>query len=268
MGICIRMRWRCMVCAVAAIMALSGGAARSAVQADAPVWVSCSAPSDLATAATCAEYAGTILDATVLIRLVSRCADQSGSLKWWHDSHATILDDRTLVSHSHYLILDDASCRLRAIMLYNSAGRIIEILADPALLASIERQLRPRDSSCRGESCTLRFPRPYFTPPTNVRFACPQCEGISAELANLPEVAVINWKGYPGSTYVQWTRPRGLSTRGGVPVLEVTSDIRKGASGGGAWVVTPTGMMHIGNCWRRAVNGARSVVALNPPGMS
>jgi hypothetical protein len=187
---------------------------------------------------------------------------------FWYDSHGTILDDRTLLTHHHYLILEDASCTLRAAVFYNSAGHVIKTISDPAHLAKIEGQLRSQGEACHGEFCILALAEPSFTSPRGIHFACPECEWLAEDIAYLPEVAVINWEGYPGSTYVQWTRLEGFSTRSDVPVLEVTAGILKGASGGGAWIVTADGMTHIGNSWRRAVDGSGSVVALNPAKMN
>ena len=99
--------------------------------------------------------------------------------------------------------------------------------------------------------------------------------GVCTSLALNPErwqtrytgwstVAEINWRGRPGTTYVQWARVIGLSTRGDVPVLELADDILEGASGGGVWAATADGVLHVGNSWLRRVDSNGSVAALNP----
>ncbi len=110
---CARRQGRCIVCAAVALLLLSSAIASPPVGADTPVWISCSAPTDLATAATCAQYAAMILDATVYIRMISYCTDRPEGEYWTFDSHATILDDHTLLTHNHYRILGDGRCTLR-----------------------------------------------------------------------------------------------------------------------------------------------------------
>ena len=75
---------------------------------------------------------------------------------------------------------------------------------------------------------------------------------------------MVNWRGRPGTTYVQWARVTGLSTRGDVPVLELGEGILEGASGGGVYLVSAEGPVHIGNVRLHRLDGHGSVMALNP----
>ncbi len=153
--------------------------------------------------------------------------------------------------------------RYACVTFYTSAGKMIAAFRDAAELAEITRQLHPQGGLCSMEACLLTLPRPALTPPHDLRFVCPE----RAAMASLPEVAEINWNGKPGSTFVQWTRPVRLSARGDVPVLEMTSSILEGASGGGVYIPTGNGVTHIGTCWRTRVDAPGSVAALNPAGM-
>jgi len=261
--ICVHGHAGCAGCIVIALLLLGSAMAPAPAGADAPLWISCAAPMDLATAATCAGYAEMTLDATVHIRMISRCVERPEGEYWTFDSHATILDDNTLLTHNHYRILGDRRCALRRVTFYTPGGKIIADTREPAALAEITRQLHSQDSRCSLEACRLTLSDTHLIPPYGVRFACPG----RAAMINLPEVAEINWGGKPGSAFVQWTRPVGLSMRGEVSVLEMASGIREGASGGGVYIPTGNGVTHIGTCLRTRVDAPGSVAALNPAGM-
>ena len=161
---CARRQGRCIVCAAVALLLLSGAIASRPVGADTPVWISCAAPTDLATVATCAQYAAMILDATVYIRMISYCTDRPEGEYWSYDSHATIVDDHTLLTHNHYRILGDACCTLRLVTVYTPGGKVITATREPAEIAEITRQLHPQGGLCSMEACLLTLPRPGAGP--------------------------------------------------------------------------------------------------------
>lgn len=251
------------MCVIIAMLLLGSAMASAPVAADADLAL-CASPQGDEAKAMCAAYTQAILDTTVLLRMVSQCTGRPEGMEWWFDSHATILDSRTVLTHNHYRILGDERCVLKTLRLYTPEGKIITEIKDAAALKSVTAQLNPKLANCPLETCVLRLDQPYLRPSSALQVMTLEQEGAAERVAGMAEIAEINWKGYPGSTYVQWTRPVRLARRGNVRVLELSTCIKQGASGGGAYIRTPNALILVGNGWLTKVDVEGSVVALNP----
>jgi hypothetical protein len=229
-----------------------------------PLQIECATPADGGQQEVCAAYERAILDSTVLVHVISRCRERPEGMYWWFDSHATILNDHTLQTHNHYRILGDERCELDAVILYTAEGKGIAWIVDAVKLAEVRRQLDPRQNTCVRQTCTLILDRPYFAPAQSANLAYLEHNALADQIAGWPAVAEVSWHGRPGTTYVQWVRVSGLSTRGDVPVLELADAILEGASGGGVWTTTAEGVLQLGNIWLTRTDGSGSVAALNP----
>jgi hypothetical protein len=249
---------------LAMLILLDGSAVRArAPELDAAP-IDCSAPRDVAQKAACADYERMILDATIQLQMIARCSERPEAAYWQFDSHATVLNEHTLLTHDHYRILTDRRCELAAFRLYTAEGKSIGGVTDEARLADVVSQLGTERNNCRLETCTLVLDWIRFTSVQTLRLAHTDSTKLADQVGQWPAIAQVNWQGILGSTSVQWTRPRGSRTREGVPVLEVADDILAGASGGGAFMPTAEGLAYIGNSWSTRVDGLGSEIALNP----
>ena len=146
------------------------------VQAQAPVL--CSAPATAEEAARCDALEQQVLDATVFLRFTMRCGPHGNrSGRALVASHATVVDNRTLLTHDHFSRLADPDC---------DAGSLEVIAARGGLLAEIEGRLcwLPWSSSCapiRGPQAARRacltFPMLMFMPAVEHALRALRCSG-------------------------------------------------------------------------------------------
>jgi hypothetical protein len=227
-----------------------------------PTGHSCADPQDETEAWGCYYAEQEILESTVLLKAeweITTCRNGKCTttiMVGW--SHATILDDHTLITHNHFepKFWDEEDFWNRA------TANFTAYRADGQEITGINYQ----DSQTYAdgpETRALIFGPNSFSSPAS--FAEPGDK--------LPktgsEVAVVTWKGSPGSTAVQWAPMTGIGGRvefgDGTRVenaLTVDITVRKGASGGGIF----SNGTHIANNYAigKANGQGVTVGALNP----
>lgn len=224
---------------------------------------SCSAPADAAERTHCAALEKEVLDATIYMLFRLSCgqhgADSGQSLVM---SHATVVDERTVLTHNHYGWLDKSQCVLTALHVFASRGEQLAQIKDPAQLDDLVSQLRPNLDGSRGQALTVTFPESLFVPSRIVieRFASQPGDDA---LTGWGELAEINWRTYPRETYVQWVNPATIELREQALGLVVQKAVQVGASGGGVFRIVNGQIHHIGNVWATRQQNDTSIVALN-----
>lgn len=222
---------------------------------------SCRVPRDEAERAQCAEWERRILDGTVFMDFSLQCGDRGMPHV---PTHATIVDERTLLTHDHFDPLADPRCAVATLEIASLRGDLHLILKEAAVLAELARQLHPAEFSRSSQSRLLSFPSPLFTPTSGLSFASFAALPAADTPAAWGEMAVINWQGLLGTTRIQWLRPLWFEPRGGALGLVVDAAVEVGASGGGAFRVTPSGIAHVGNTWGTWREDDTTIIALNP----
>ena len=240
------------------------GAAQPEVAAGAPVALRCSAPGNAAERMQCADLERKALDATVFLRFTLHCGPANNrSSVALVPSHATIVDSRTLLTHDHFYPLSDPACVVTALELATARGVVLAEIADAAILADVAGQLQPDRGGNSRQTRLARFGAPLFTPVPDLSFEMVDRTGSRTAFADTGELAEINWESYPQATRVQWARPVALERRGDALGLVVDRAAEVGASGGGVFRITPTGIAHVGNIWGTWHDDDTSIVALN-----
>ncbi|MCU0504003.1 MAG: hypothetical protein MUC51_19980 [Anaerolineae bacterium] len=226
--------------------------------------ISCGMPRDAEEAEQCAGWERRILDATVYLRLRLRCGEQSDLPESEVViSHATILDNETLLTHDHYDILVDPDCQTVALQA-TSANGLYFATNDHALLEDLAVQLRSEPDDTHYQARLVRFPTPLFTPSAALTFETFTSLPSRRTLSNWGELAEVNWDKSLGTTRVQWTHPLHAGTQGSALGLVLEKPVGFGASGGGVFRITPDGVTHVGNIWGTWQEDGTSIVALNP----
>jgi hypothetical protein len=226
--------------------------------------LSCSRPHDDTEGRLCADLERRILDATVYLRFTLRCGRQSRQPESEvATSHATILDDRTLLTHDHF-DAPDADCTVVALQVVNAHSNLHFATNDPALLGDMAPQLRSDPARPRRQALLVRFPMPLFTQPTDLGFESFTRPPPQRVLTGWGEVAEVNWEKSRGSVRVQWVRPLYAGVQGAALGLVLGRAVGLGTSGGGVFRVTPSGgIVHVGNVWGTWQDDGTSIVALN-----
>ncbi len=230
------------------------------VRAAAPV--TCRAPADEAARKYCAELEEQVLDATVFLCFRVACGNRAGQGQTVVHSHATVVDERTVLTHDHYGWTNNPQCRLVALVVYSGRGARLTEYEDPETLDAVVAGLRPDPAGSHYQSRTLTFPEPLFGV-ANVTYDRVDGEPAADVLAGWGELAEVNWTSYPQQTYVQWVKPSKVEVRGEALALFVQKPVKVGASGGGVFRVVDGRLHHVGNVWATRLQEGTSVVALN-----
>jgi hypothetical protein len=227
----------------------------------------CSAPRDAGEATRCADWARQIMDATVFLRFALRHS--------WEDdhrevelitSHGTILNSTTLLTHDHYDSLFDPDCTvasLEVIGVRSSLNLVAEDADDAEMLDYLVGQLRPDPAGSRYQTRLLRFAMPLFEKPTGLSFGSFTSAPSYRTLSGWGELAEVNWTKSQGNARVQWVRPLYSGIQGTTLALVAGKAVAYGASGGGVFRVTPSGIEHLGNVWGTWEDNDTSIIALN-----
>jgi hypothetical protein len=229
--------------------------------------VSCNAARDADEVERCAGWQRQIMDATVFLRFALRHS-------WENDrrevelitSHATILSSTTLLTHDHYDSLFDPDCTVASLDVVGartSLNLVAEDADDAEVLDYLVGQLRPDPAGSRYQTRLLRFPMPLFTPPTGISFGSFTSAPSSRTLSGWGELAEVNWTKSQGNARVQWVRPLYSGIQGTTLALVAGKAVAYGASGGGVFRVTPSGIEHLGNVWGTWKDDDTSIIALN-----
>ncbi|MDA0242266.1 MAG: RHS repeat-associated core domain-containing protein [Chloroflexi bacterium] len=212
---------------------------------------SCKDPIDSFEGKTCSKAVQDILKATVTILTTYELILPHGAVvRQTVASHATIMDDSTVLTHNHYGETIDSSYQ----PIYHDAYD-----ANGTFLARTHNQLQ----EVGDETTTLAFSAGTFSAPF-VDFQ--EFSGNSfPALSNGDEVAIIDWqKPVVGSTKVVWTTVAYARARSGdVKVLVVDYLVERGASGGGLYMMQNGNPIHIGNTWFISVLSNTTNVAIN-----
>ncbi len=230
------------------------------VRAAAPV--SCRAPADEAARKYCAALEEQVLDATVFLCFRVACGSRANQGQTLVHSHATVVDEQTVLTHDHYGWTNNPKCRLEALVVYSGRGMRLAEYEDPETLGALVAGLRPDPAGSRYHSRLLTFPEPLFVA-ANVTYDRVDGEPGADVLAGWGELAEVNWTSYPQQTYVQWVKPARLEVRGEALALFVQQPVKVGASGGGVFRVVNGQLHHVGNVWATRLREGTSVVALN-----
>lgn len=165
--------------------------------------------------------------------------DEISYLKHEYAGHATLRDGRFLVTHNHYLPLEQSELKALPITvyLYDSSGRLIlrsplsdfEIIHESAEILVFEMKydyLAQRVSKAGITSATF-------------------ADWHSLPLEVGQEVAQVDWNGEV--SVVDWTTISEIITDDGIPRIVLDDPVTRGASGGGVfWNGT-----HIASNWQR-----------------
>ncbi|RMG76478.1 MAG: RHS repeat-associated core domain-containing protein [Chloroflexi bacterium] len=172
-----------------------------------------------------------ILDSTVLLQIQYQgpTACPVGTAQFCiANSHGTVLDDQTILSHNHF---QELSFSIHSITLYDAYGNVI-----PSNGGFTQQYLSNSQTS------TLTFASGTFSSQTPATFGNVSTTGIQ----NGDRVAVIDWDGInPGSTHVVWANVTDISNHDGTQALKVDVTVNGGASGGGVFF----NGTHIANNW-------------------
>lgn len=245
-----------------AMLSVGGGPGRAltAVGETAAAPTSCSAPRDDEELRLCAAWERRILDATVLLDFTIRCGDKGVPHV---PSHATVVDERTLLTHDHFDPLADPQCIVASLEIANARGERRPLITDATLLENLAQQLCHNDVGHSHQTRLLRFPAPLFTPVPDLGFERFDDPPKHDAIMTWGEVAEVDWRWLPGTTRVQWVKPLWIEQRGAALGLVVDRAVEVGASGGGVFRVTPGGLVHVGNIWGTWRDDDTSIVALN-----
>ena len=214
------------------------------VPLDNPVEPSCASPAaDLAQ--ECAARAQRILAATV--RLEFHGLD--GGI-----GHGTIKNGRYLVTHNHYPVSADALANgadngITGVSVLKANGDII-LLKAPLSFFTVAAEYP--------EMLVLDF-KEYGGIGFFDSVGVPSAEFKAWDSLSLQpgmEVAQVDWDG--STAAVKWVQINGIRAVEGTPVLELTSFVTEGASGGGVF----WNGYHIANNWSRATELAQDSEAI------
>jgi hypothetical protein len=245
-----------------AILLAGSGPSRALTTGNAPaaLLVSCSAPRDNEELRQCAAWERRILDATVLLDFTIRCGDKGMPHV---PSHATVVDDHTLLTHDHFDPLADPQCTVGSLEIASARGHRYPLITDAVLLEQLAQHLRPNATGSNYQARLLRFPSSLFRSVPDLRLETFDDLARVDALALWGEVADVDWRWLPGTTRVQWVRPLRIEQRGAALGLVVDRAVEVGASGGGVFRVTPGGLVHVGNIWGTWHDDDTSIIALN-----
>ncbi len=230
--------------------------------------LTCSAPRNEVERRQCAALERRILDATVFLRFTLHCGHNGDrSQVALVPSHATIMDNRTLLTHDHYYPLSDPNCDVVALEVAKVSGELLTEIEDAATLEALARQLRPDPAGSGNQIRVVRFRTLLFTPAPELAFETTNRAASNATFQYSGELAEINWESFPRATRVEWVRPVALERRGSALGLVVDQAVEIGASGGGVFSITSEGITHVGNIWGTWKDDNTSIVALNQAGV-
>jgi hypothetical protein len=224
-------------------------------------YVTCGNPS-IAYAETCRKIEDKILKATIRMRIDTWVVKDRDSGYEIDSSfaHATLKDDRFLVTHNHFSIplylrsRDGESEAYRLVTMSNSNGEILY----EGPLSDFELVWEDREALVIASKEEGFFERLGFV---SAKFS----EWSSIPLADGMEVAQVDWDGE--TTRVDWTKIQEVDVKEEVPQMVLADGVTLGASGGGIFL----GGIHIANNWLRvqqfeesgALIGTTTKVALN-----
>ncbi|MGD2158179.1 MAG: hypothetical protein PVG32_14985 [Anaerolineales bacterium] len=175
-----------------------------------------------------------------------------GYTKLASSGHGTVMDGRYLVTHNHFRVplvelLDTFDSEFATVTLYRAGGQQLWQgtlkVADVAVIGSETLVLEFVDENGGGLFESLGVPSAVFTTLSSQ----PIEEGM--------EVAQINWD--KNTAYVQWTRVESIDQKGDTTVMELSSCLVPGSSGGGVFV----NGVHIANNWSRSIGCGESASA-------
>lgn len=247
---------RLMLLGFLALVPLPGAPVRAAAP------VSCRASADEAVRKYCAALEEQVLDATVFLCFRVACGGRASQRQTIVHSHATVVDERTVLTHDHYGWTNNPKCWLAALVVYSGRGVRLAEYENSETLDALVAGLRPDPSGSRYHSRTLTFPEPLFAA-ASVTYDRVDGEPAADVLAGWGELAEVNWTSYPRQTYVQWVKPARVEVRGEALALFVQKPVKVGASGGGVFRVIDGRLYHVGNVWATRLREGTSVVALN-----
>jgi len=249
---------------LAVLFDAAGSAATQSATVRAQAVVSCSAPATPEQQASCAALEQQVLGATVFLRFTMYCGpdgDRSG--RALVASHATVVDNRTLLTHDHFARLGDVNCDAHSVEVFAARGGLLAEIEDVIVLDDLVRQLRPNRGGDSRQARTLTFPKALLTPSPGLVFERFNSLPGEAVLAGWGELAQVNWRTYPRQTYVQWVKPTSAEMRGAAYGVVVGKQVEIGASGGGVFRVVAGRLYHVGNVWATWQDDDASLVALN-----
>ncbi len=222
---------------------------------------SCRTPADEQMAALCAALERQILDTTVYFRFTLDCA-ASGEV-FYLSSRATVMDERTVLTHDHYTDFDEPGCAIVAMEVFTGRGKSLTKYRDPAQLDDMLRRLRRDGDGSRTQARKVAFPLPLFTDLHAAVFESFASLPADNALTDWGEVAEINGEPFPWETRIQWVQPLYTEAQGQALGLVLDRAVYHGASGGGVFRYTAGQLVHIGNVWGTWEEDHRSLVALN-----
>ncbi|MCU0500788.1 MAG: hypothetical protein MUC51_03310 [Anaerolineae bacterium] len=222
---------------------------------------SCRTPADEQMAATCAALERQILDATVYLRFTLDCP-ASGEV--FHlSSRATVMDERTVLTHDHFKDVDEPGCVIIALEVFSGRGKALVKHQDRAQVDQMLRRLRPDSHGSRFQARKVVFSQPLFSGLTPAVFESFAALPTDIALTEWGEVAEINGEPFPRETRIQWVRPLYTEVQAQAFGLVLDQAVYHGASGGGVFRYAAGQIVHIGNVWGTWEEDHRSLVALN-----
>jgi hypothetical protein len=222
---------------------------------------SCRAPADKQMVAFCAALERQILDATVYFRFTLDCI--ASREVFYLSSRATVMDERTVLTHDHYTDFDEPGCAIVALEVFTGRGKSLVKFQDPAQLDEMLRRLRPDSNGSRFQARRVAFPLPIFADLHAAVFESFASLPADIALAEWGEVAEINGEPFPWETRIQWVRPLYTEAQGQALGLVLDQAVYHGASGGGVYRYVAGRLYLIGNVWGTWEEDHRSLVALS-----
>ena len=230
-----------------------------------PTGHSCSYPSSEGEAIDCALIEEQILRSTVMVEFYyqlsegQRCALGSDAI-CKGQSHATVIDDHTILTHNHYEELGELG-QIQSFRLYDVDGNPI---SHDGIMTVIGYQ-----NTTTGEmlqTLLFEFTAGTFSDQTTAEMASTG----SLDFGDAIEMAQINWDGDIGTTHVQWTLALEVRMHKGVQVVVSTGELMGGASGGGLF--TRSGRLVANNWanfpspywWEWPSNSVYNIAAVSP----
>jgi hypothetical protein len=222
---------------------------------------SCRAPADEQMAAFCAALERQILDTTVHFRFTLDCP--ASREVFYLSSRATVMDERTVLTHDHFTDFDEPGCAIVALEIFTGRGKSLAKFRDPAGLDEMLRRLRRDGDGSRFQARKVAFILPLFAELHTASFESFASLPADNVLTDWGEVAEINGEPFPWETRIQWVQPLYTEAQGQALGLVLDQAVYHGASGGGVYRYVAGRLVHIGNVWGTWEEDHRSLVALN-----
>jgi hypothetical protein len=242
-------------------LAIGSSPAQATARTEVSPAFSCRAPAGEQMAALCAALERQILDTTVYFRFTLDCP-ASGEV-FYLSSRATVIDERTVLTHDHYTDFDEPGCAIVAMEVFTGRGKSLTKFRDSAQLDDMLRRLRRDGDGSRTQVRKVAFPLPLFTDLHAAVFESFASLPADSALTEWGEVAEINGEPFPWETRIQWVRPLSTEAQGQALGLVLDRAVYHGASGGGVYRYAAGQLIHIGNVWGTWEEDHRSLVALN-----